>query len=184
MRVDVAELYGPAILSDDHKYRYLLTRKVQNNLRTVMFVMGNPSTADGTHDDHTIRKCIEFTRRWGCGRLIVTNGSPLIATDPREVRKAGPMPDQVFRRNRQRIKYAAKYCEMIVIAYGEVGNIFGRGADLAKRLLNLGLPLYHLGTTKSGNPRHPSMLSYVRKPRPGWRCGPTWDCTDEKHLGG
>ena len=184
MRVDVAELYGPAILSEDRKYRYLLTRKVQNNLRTVMFVMGNPSKADETHDDPTIRKCIEFTRRWGCGRLIVTNGSPLRATDPREVRKAGPMPDRVCRHNLQRIEYAVEYCEMIVIAYGEAGNTFGRGAYLAQRLSDLGLPLYHLGTTKRGNPRHPLMLSYARKPRPGWRCRPTGDCTDEKHLVG
>ncbi len=54
----------------DHSrtYRYALERRWSETAPAV-FVMLNPSTADAFADDPTIRRCLAFARREGCGGL-------------------------------------------------------------------------------------------------------------------
>jgi hypothetical protein len=80
----------PAILSPDGRYRYWLRREL-NMLGNGMavFCMLNPSTADATEDDPTIRRCVAFARAWGASSLGVVNLFALRATDPTELFKAG-----------------------------------------------------------------------------------------------
>ena len=47
--------------------------------------MLNPSTADETDDDPTIRRCIEFAKRDGYGGIHVVNLFAIRATDPKEL---------------------------------------------------------------------------------------------------
>ena len=56
-----------------------------------MFIGLNPSTADETIDDPTIRRCISFSKDWGYGALCMTNLFAFRATDP-AVMKAHPEP--------------------------------------------------------------------------------------------
>src|SRR3954454_15761859 len=77
-----------AVISACGRYRYLLSRQVGPGLRTATFIMLNPSTADATNDDPTIRRCIGFARQWGCGRLAVLNLFAVRATDPAEMKRA------------------------------------------------------------------------------------------------
>src|SRR3954453_788312 len=77
-----------AVISACGRYRYLLTRQVGPGTRTAVFIMLNPSTADATDDDPTIRRCIGFARQWGCGRLAVLNLFALRATDPAWMKQA------------------------------------------------------------------------------------------------
>lgn len=50
-------------------YRYTLWRRWGDG--RVLTVIGlNPSTADATQDDPTIRRCIGFARREGCAGLV------------------------------------------------------------------------------------------------------------------
>ena len=46
----------PAVFSKDRRFRYILRRKVGWDERVCLFIMLNPSTADETHDDPTIRR--------------------------------------------------------------------------------------------------------------------------------
>jgi len=55
-----------AVISKCGTYRYLLTRQVSSSPSIATFIMLNPSTADAEKDDHTIRKCIGFTKLYGC----------------------------------------------------------------------------------------------------------------------
>jgi len=71
-----------AIISADGKYRYHLYRRVADGGRIAMFIMLNPSTADGEADDPTIRKCLGFCRRWRYGELHVVNLFAVRATAP------------------------------------------------------------------------------------------------------
>ena len=64
-----------------------------------MFIMLNPSTADEHLNDPTVRRCMDFASRWGYGTLFVTNLSPLRATDPTELKAAGPEPEDVAEEN-------------------------------------------------------------------------------------
>src|SRR5579885_3397338 len=93
-----------AIVSDCDKYRYLLTRpaEVESPLRSsAVFVMLNPSTADATLDDPTIRRCRGFAKAWGCNGLVVANLFAYRATNPKELKLAddpiGPDNDKILR---------------------------------------------------------------------------------------
>ena len=83
-----------AYLSDDGRYRYSLTRHVAplTGDGVCTFVMLNPSTADATHDDPTIRRCIGFARAWGFEWLKVVNLFAYRATDPRDLWAVDPYP--------------------------------------------------------------------------------------------
>ena len=70
-----------ADISPCGRYRYSLWRKWGPGA-TCMFVGLNPSTADETADDPTIRRCMAFARDWGYGALCMANLFAYRATDP------------------------------------------------------------------------------------------------------
>jgi len=76
-----------AILSDCGRYRYLLRREIGDNAQIATFLMLNPSTADATHDDATIRKICRYAKRWGYGEIRVVNLFAFRSTDPMELSK-------------------------------------------------------------------------------------------------
>ena len=73
-----------ADISPCGKYRYSLWRDWdwQGFANRVMFVGLNPSTADATNDDPTIRRCVRFATDWGFGGLVMVNLFAYRATDP------------------------------------------------------------------------------------------------------
>jgi hypothetical protein len=76
-----------AVISPCGLYRYRLERHGLSGAGAVAWIMVNPSTADATQDDATIRKVIGFTERMGGGWAIVGNKFAYRATDVRELRR-------------------------------------------------------------------------------------------------
>ena len=116
--------------------------------------MLNPSTADESSDDPTIRRCIGFARAWAYGGLEVVNLFALRATDPRELRVAA---DPIGGLNDAYLLDAAARATAMVIAWGAHGVFRSRGAA-ALTLLSPRARLLALGWTNSGEPRHPLYL--------------------------
>lgn len=99
-----------ATISECGKYRYALGRAWDPEpdpedafavVRPVFsIVMLNPSTANHTFDDPTIKKCIHFAKQEGCGQLLVRNLFAYRATHPRELSRVaapvGPLNEQVL----------------------------------------------------------------------------------------
>ena len=112
--------------------------------------MLNPSTADGRRDDPTIRRCVGFARREGFTGIRVVNLFALRATDPAELKSAG---DPVGAESDSAILDAVRSSEFTVAAWGAKGVLCGR--DEAVLQLLEGHPIWCLGTTKMGHPRHP-----------------------------
>ena len=79
-----------AVISPCGLYRYRLDRVVGMDGPVFAFFGINPSTADATENDQTVRKWIGFTKTWGGSRFIVGNVWPLRITgqlaQPKEVR--------------------------------------------------------------------------------------------------
>ena len=147
-----------ARFSPNRRYRYQLTRRVGFGDDTVAFVMLNPSTADEVQNDPTVRRCINYANAWGYGWLIVTNLSPLRATDPRELLAAGAEPKGVQRENEWAILEAAEVADLVVAAYGVHGAAEGRADRVVEMLVDAGHTVTCLGLTKEGAPRHPLYL--------------------------
>lgn len=74
-----------AIVSEDGRYRYCLTRVWDSKKPILYFVMLNPSTADADEDDPTIKKCVGFAKHNKFGGIFVVNLFALRATEPREM---------------------------------------------------------------------------------------------------
>ena len=114
----------------------------------VLFVMLNPSTADETDDDPTIRRCIAFARSWGFGGLAVGNLFAFRTPSPAALRST---PRPVGEDNDDRLSRLRAESERAVAAWGDHGRFLGRGAAVRAALPRL----HHLGLTKLGEPRHP-----------------------------
>ena len=132
-------------------YRYTLGRRWGNGDLSC-WLMLNPSTADESQDDPTIRRCIGFSKAWGYGGLTVVNIFAFRATDPDDMRKAD---DPVGPGNDAAIVEAAGRAAVVVAAWGVHGTFRERGRNVARLLRDNGVTLQCLGTTKDGHPKHP-----------------------------
>ena len=154
-----------AHFSDCRRYRYLLTRELSGRRGPLLFVGLNPSTADETQNDPTIRRCIGFAESWGHSRLIVANLFAYRATHPKDLKTVrhpiGVENDRVLLRE-------SREAQTVLLGWGVHGVYRNRHEEVLDLLSEH--PLYCLGVTKAGHPRHPlylrsdtPLLAYERK---------------------
>jgi hypothetical protein len=152
-----------AVFSRCGRYRYVLTRQLGSGTKTATFIMLNPSTADATHDDPTIRRCMGFARHWWCGRLIVLNLFAFRATFPQDLKHA---PDPVGPRNKVWVKRTLSAIpvedrEAVVCGWGVHGSHRQQDAVMREWLKTSGIESVALGMTRDGHPRHPLYAPYA-----------------------
>ena len=145
-----------ADFSPCRRYRFALWRRWAGGPQ-VLFVMLNPSTADETGDDPTIRRCIAFARSWGFGGLAVGNLFAFRTPSPAVLRSA---PRPVGEDNDDWLSRLRAESERAVAAWGDHGRFLGRAAAVRAALPGL----HHLGLTKRGEPRHPLYLPASTEP--------------------
>lgn len=164
-----------AEISDDQLYRYTLTRQWSDG-PCVAWLCFNPSTADATEDDASIRKMVGFSRRWGYGRMVVLNLFAIRSRDPKAVFRmgdsaVGPLNDywilQSVRESRELICAwgCAQHAPDINRRIEHVCNM------IDARKVRMG-PLKRncLGYRQDNHPRHPLMLKYETQREPFiWR---------------
>ena len=155
-----------AKFSADRRYRFQLDRWTGFSDRRVMFIMLNPSTADETKDDPTIRRCIRFAHSWGFGLLSVVNLSPLRATDPHALINAGSEPDEIWKRNIDTIVEIAGASELRVAAWGVHGKHCGRDQAALRALEDAGYPLHCLGRSLRTATPNTHCISHLKHNRP------------------
>lgn len=124
----------------------------------LVFVMLNPSTADAERDDATIRKCMSYARRWGYFRIIVVNLFAFRATDPKDLRAAmtlgedvvGPLNDTV-------IRGVVAGAEWVICAWGAAPWATDRAEAVADLIFNRKphVAIHALAYAKNGAPVHP-----------------------------
>lgn len=155
---------GAAVFSRCLAYRYALSRRwgTEAIKRSVVFVMLNPSTASENIDDPTVRKCIGFAKRWGYPQLDIVNLFAWRSTEPAMLLR---IEDPVGRENDKWIaNYTSNLLDLIVVAWGGNGDLHRERVDQVVKLINR--PVMCVGTTQSGQPRHPLMVSYSTVARP------------------
>lgn len=181
-------LFPPAVRSDAlispcGLYRYWLSRTWDDALPTVCWIGLNPSTADASKDDPTIRRITGFTRAWGFGGFVAVNLFALRATDPRQILRAqhpvaevGNSPVVMFANaNDAWITFQTRPHRRVIAAWGAGGSLNGRDRQVMK-LLKEDAPwneaggkhrvIECLGTTAAGHPRHPLYMPATATPVP------------------
>lgn len=161
----VITISGTAKLSEDLKYRFWLRRELGlDNGKTVTFVMLNPSTADHSVDDPTIRRCLGFARDWGCWQLQVVNLFAIRSSSPKVLAGELKTGDPSWVENKMHLNHCVRKHHVdvrdikrgpIVCAWGSHKMAIGRAAEVTDLLAGTGLQLMCLGTTDRGHPRHP-----------------------------
>lgn len=160
-----------AVISSDGLYRYELTRTWCDpaiRTRPLTFVMLNPSTADASVDDPTIRRCVGFARRDGLDGIRVVNLYAWRTSSPDALFAAeridghdiiGPENGEALRRA---LRYAVATCTPVVAAWGGRARPHEAKA-FALLAANHEVQLHALKVTQAGQPGHPL---YVRGDAP------------------
>lgn len=140
-----------ADLSPCGRHRYSLLRQWDTGLEPLVWVMLNPSVADASIDDPTIRRVMSFTRAAGYGAAIVLNLFTLRATDPKALWAApagdrnGPSAQAVLEH------YLETRGLPAVAAWGAAT----KAKERAEEVLQITSSWRCLGVTANGSPRHP-----------------------------
>ena len=143
----------------DGIHRLWLDRLTGLGDTTLGWVMCNPSTADSSRDDPTIRRVIDFTCRGDYDRAVVANLWTFRSTDPAGLDPAArafnhPEADNMLR-------WLAAHSGAIVLAWGAGSSVPNhvayrkRANEVTAMLQKTGVRLLNLGETAAGFPRHP-----------------------------
>ncbi len=157
-----------AELSPCGTYRYWLhrgRRDIEPALRhTVSFLLLNPSTADATIDDATVRKCWTYAMLWGMTDMVFVNTNPFRARDPKSARLPTGSAAQ---ENDMWIERAALGSELFVGAWTPKAApvLVARALEVLKREH---VKIYALDVAKDGSPKHPLYLRGDLKPTLWW----------------
>ncbi len=168
---DTASVNKAAVFSADRVYRYFLMRCWAHDGPNLTFILLNPSTADATQDDPTIRRCIRFAKDAGYGSMNVLNLFAYRATDPKVMARfmraggdiVGPDNDAVIE----------KLCtdgRTVVAAWGYHGRLHERASQVEGLLRSSGCDLRVLHLNADGTPSHPLYLAVSHRPVP-WTKG-------------
>lgn len=152
---------GGAVLSDCGTWRYRLDRRVAEVGPVYAFFGVNPSTADASIDDATVRKWRGFVTRWGGSRFIVGNVFAFRATDVRELASAA---DPIGRMNNDHIRAIIAEADILVPCWGNRSKVPVELRSsfhwLTQVLQAAGKPVMTFGLSQGGDPKHPLMLGY------------------------
>lgn len=128
------------------KHRLMLWRIWDDSKETIMFIGLNPSTANATDDDPTIRRVKSLAKNWGYGGVYMLNLFTYISTDPKQLNMLyGNHNDADFY-----LKKIAESCEYIVAAWGNF-EVKGRDMEIEKMFPQM----LALKINKNGSPKHP-----------------------------
>ena len=143
--------------SPDRRYRFWLIRSFRGigcGRRRACIGL-NPSTADETKDDRTVRRLAEWAYRDGFDEFQMLNLFAYRATNPADMMAHS---EPIGWRTDMAIFFAMWRAEQIVLCWGNHGSHLGRSAQVLEMLRPHAHKLYRFGLTKSGEPRHPLYL--------------------------
>ncbi len=113
--------------------------------------MLNPSRADASTDDPTLRRCISLAKAWGYGALEVVNLFAYCTANPEQLRQ---VDDPIGQENHLYLSRLPDCVDQVVVAWGNRGTLMKR-SDIALTTLRGRSPLYCVGITRRQQPRHP-----------------------------
>lgn len=151
-----------AVLAFDGRCRLLLERGSDRpEARTAGWLLCNPSTADATQDDPTVRRMRHFTDRARCSRMLVGNVWGWRATQPADlwgVLRGGQYTEAMRSANLDALAAIGAQCDVLFMAFGaEPGRRYPQDVREAIDAIwqpDRPVPLC-LGTTDDGLPLHP-----------------------------
>jgi len=148
------ETLKTAHISDDGLYRYTLSRVWDISRPKVLWIMLNPSTADGKQDDRTIRKIGKFSDGFGFGGMWVGNLFAFRSKDPDEVKRLkSTFVDIVGPDNDKYLIMMSKICRKVILGWGTHANDIDPKRVI--KVLSMFPKAYALTLNNDNSPGHP-----------------------------
>lgn len=138
-----------AFFSFDKTHRYSLWRIWDHSLPKVMFIGLNPSTANETEDDPTIRSICRIAKSNGYGGVYMMNCWAFVSTDPKKLQ----ISEEECKWNDLELQKISDKCRDVVFAWGSFDIVKDRGRD--KELVTMFPNAKALHVNKNGSPKHP-----------------------------
>lgn len=151
-----------ATFTPDRFYRYRLWRRWGPG-EAVAFLGLNPSTADETLDDPTIRRCIGFAKSWGFDAYYMLNLYGWRSTLPGPLWD-GSVAEPIGPDHDRHILEVGGSVSYVVCAWGAFPKAQQRGKDVLHLLNDAGIETKALKLTLDGHPAHPLYLKSNLKP--------------------
>lgn len=172
--VSIPQMARQCVFSPCRAYRYTLWREWDAEsdlicmpsdgdrwLQYLMVIGLNPSTADETKDDPTIRRCVGFAKEWGFGALCMTNLFAFRSTQPRNLLTVN---DPVGLNNNEQLWRVARDAGMIIAAWGKSVPIIAQRAAFVTYLLSTLQEIKCLRKNADGSPEHPLYIPATTRP--------------------
>lgn len=165
-----------AQISTCGRYRSKLTRRWDDR-PTLLVVMFNPSTADGEVDDQTIILLCHIAANNGFGAIVVVNGIPLRSSNPREAAHfvlgwesaRDWYARDALNQNLGIIETEVGRSGAVLLAWGALADLcpywFNQVEETIYEALPDGVPVYCLGRTAGGHPKHPMARGTHKVPK-------------------
>lgn len=160
---------GRAHFSPGRQHRYLLERSWSRLMfhderaRTIGFVGINPSVADESRDDPTVRLMVNRAQAAECSRLLMGNLWGLVDSDPAALKGHD---DPVGSANDAFLGSLIAESDIIMVAWGDVGGASPRSAAVLDMIRRAGKTPLALGVTRAGHPWHPLRKAKALQLRP------------------
>jgi hypothetical protein len=150
-----------AVISACGLYRYELIRRWDQGA-LLEFIMLNPSTADASVNDPTIRRCIGFAKRWGYGGIVARNLFAYRATSPAVLVH---VDDPVGPENRDYLSRTDADATVVAWGANPAAVVWWNGYPFDWQRTVIQRPrLLCLGTNANGSPKHPLYVPAERTP--------------------
>lgn len=144
-------IYSGAEFSECRKFRFALWRIWNESLPYVMFIGLNPSTANETEADPTIKSVIRIAKHNGFGGVYMMNCFPFVSTDPNQLEAYRFDPTLAI--NDERLSQVRIVCSEVVFAWGNFPIVQKLGRD--KQLVEMFPEAKALHINQNGSPKHP-----------------------------
>ena len=166
------------LFSECKSYRWILKRELFSGKKTVIFIGLNPSKANSSNNDRTLKRIINFCSIWNYKNIYIINLFGLISKSPIQLSKSN---DPIGKNNDFIILKSLEFwredsnCDLWV-GWGDKGQLKGRDRQVLKLIknfsnlksneINYSKSVLCIGLSKKGNPRHPLYMpnqSFLRK---------------------
>jgi hypothetical protein len=117
-----------------------------------MFIGLNPSTADETDNDPTIKSVCRIARHNGYGGVFMMNCFPFVSTDPKQMLLCPPKSEE-WKINYWWLWRVSRKCIDVVFAWGNFKVV--KEMNIVKEMCKLFPNAKALHVNKNGSPKHP-----------------------------
>ena len=121
----------------------------------------NPSIADESVLDATLKRCMSNTKRFGCESMMIANLFPIVSTARSGMIAAADRDgEENGEKNYRHIRSIAKTADLLIVGFGtDAGTIPKLAYSIPALQAAIGdLPVMTLRITKNGLPSHPLYL--------------------------